>query len=63
MLGSTSLRGCEVTAPSEAEVRDRINTVGDPCSAAHGTPLGLEDMGLVEAVDIAADGGVQVRLD
>jgi metal-sulfur cluster biosynthetic enzyme len=50
------------TAPSEPAVRERINTVGDPCSAAHGTPLGLADMGLVERVEVAADGAVRVRL-
>ncbi|WP_433503152.1 metal-sulfur cluster assembly factor [Pseudonocardia halophobica] len=49
-------------APSEAEVRDRINTVGDPCSAAHGMPLGLTDMGLVETVAVGDDGAVEVRL-
>jgi metal-sulfur cluster biosynthetic enzyme len=49
-------------APSESAVRDRINTVGDPCSAAHGMPLGLADMGLVEGVDVGPDGAVAVRL-
>lgn len=48
--------------PSEEAVRDRINTVGDPCSAAHGMPLGLDDMGLVEQIEISPDGAVRVRL-
>jgi metal-sulfur cluster biosynthetic enzyme len=49
-------------ALTESAVRDRINSVGDPCSAAHGMPLGLADMGLVEGVDVDPDGSVAVRL-
>jgi metal-sulfur cluster biosynthetic enzyme len=46
----------------ETEIRSRINLIGDPCSVAHGTPTGLDDMGLVERVDIDPDGDVTVHL-
>jgi metal-sulfur cluster biosynthetic enzyme len=49
-------------APAEAAVRAAVNTVGDPCSAAHGMPIGIEDMGLVEHLGIEEDGRVSVRL-
>lgn len=46
----------------EADVREQVNQIGDPCSVASGTPMGLTDMGLVERVDIEAQGKVQVHL-
>ena len=51
-----------MAAPTEARIRAEINTIGDPCSAAHGMPLGMTDMGLVEAVRVAPGGEVDVRL-
>ena len=48
----------------ESEVRNRINEIVDPCSAARGTPIGLADMGLVLGVTVAPaqDGGVDVEV-
>lgn len=46
----------------EAKIRSRINEIGDPCSVAHGTPTGLDDMGLVERIDIDPDGDVRVHM-
>jgi metal-sulfur cluster biosynthetic enzyme len=46
----------------EAEIRRRLNTIGDPCSVANGVPMGLDDMGLVESVDVGPDGDVQIKL-
>jgi metal-sulfur cluster biosynthetic enzyme len=45
------------------EVRERLNTVIDPCSAAAGAPAGLVDMGLIRAVTVCngAD-GVEVNV-
>lgn len=43
-------------------IRQRINTIGDPCSVAHGTPMGLDDMGLIERIDVDEDGNVAVAL-
>lgn len=45
-----------------AAVRARANDIGDPCSVAHGTPMGLDDMGLIEAVDVQPGGRVHVSL-
>lgn len=38
-----------------AEVREVLNAIVDPCSAAMAEPIGIADMGLVE--DIRVDGG------
>lgn len=37
-------------SPTEAAVRARLRTVVDPCSAANGTPLNLEQMGLIDSI-------------
>ena len=41
--------------PAE-EIRSRIDTIVDPCSAANGTAMGLAEMGLVDRVEVD-DGG------
>jgi metal-sulfur cluster biosynthetic enzyme len=48
--------------PLVDDIRAQINAIEDPCSIAAGDTLGLEDMGLVEAVEIADDGVVDVRI-
>lgn len=45
-----------------AAIRRALNTIGDPCSAGCGTPMGIEEMGLVEAVDVDDAGNVVIRL-
>lgn len=45
-----------------AEVRRRLNSIGDPCSVANGVPMGVEEMGLVQSVDLDAAGNVIVKL-
>ena len=44
------------------EVRLAVNGVGDPCSVATGTPMGLVDMGLLEHAEITGDGDLVVQL-
>ena len=44
---------------SEAELRERLNEIVDPCSAAAGEPAGLVDMGLIRSLAVA-DGEVTV---
>ncbi|MFJ7078929.1 metal-sulfur cluster assembly factor [Streptomyces sp. NPDC098781] len=44
------------------EINRRINSVGDPCSVAHGSPLGLVDMGMVESVVVGGDGHLRVGM-
>lgn len=44
------------------EIHSLINEVGDPCSVAAGTPMGLADMGLVERVEVGTEGDVIVSL-
>jgi metal-sulfur cluster biosynthetic enzyme len=36
---------------SEARIRQLIDEVEDPCSAAHGSPTGLDSMGLVCSIE------------
>jgi len=49
-------------AALEADIRSRINLIGDPCSVATGTPMGLEDMGLIKRVDVHDDGDIVVHM-
>jgi metal-sulfur cluster biosynthetic enzyme len=43
------------------EVAEALNRIVDPCSATAGTPIGLVDMGIVEAVSVD-DGRVSITL-
>jgi metal-sulfur cluster biosynthetic enzyme len=54
----------EVAVPDglAAAIRRGLDGIGDPCSVATGTPMGLESMGLIKAVDVDADGNVIVDL-
>jgi metal-sulfur cluster biosynthetic enzyme len=45
-----------------ARIRSELDAVKDPCSLATGIPLGLDEMGLIDDVTIAADGAVEVKL-
>jgi metal-sulfur cluster biosynthetic enzyme len=45
-----------------AAIRRELEGIGDPCSVAAGTPMGLESMGLIKAVDVDPDGNVVVDL-
>jgi metal-sulfur cluster biosynthetic enzyme len=45
-----------------AAIRDALNRIGDPCSAGSGVPMGIEEMGLVESVDLDSDGNAVIRL-
>jgi metal-sulfur cluster biosynthetic enzyme len=47
---------------SEDVVLDCLNSIGDPCSAAHGQAMGIVDMGLIERLVIDPAGRVEVRL-
>jgi metal-sulfur cluster biosynthetic enzyme len=44
------------------EVLRRLDQIQDPCSVAGGTPMGLNEMGLVRSVDVSADGDVEIDL-
>jgi metal-sulfur cluster biosynthetic enzyme len=50
------------SGPLVQKIRAHINDIQDPCSIAAGDALGLEDMGLVEAVEIDGDGIVSVKI-
>jgi metal-sulfur cluster biosynthetic enzyme len=45
-----------------SSIRARIDEIGDPCSVATGTPMGLVEMGLIKQVDIDPDGAVRVDM-
>ena len=51
-------------AELRAAVLQRLDRIKDPCSVAGGTPMGLNEMGLVGSVDIspAGDVGINLRL-
>lgn len=46
----------------EAELRRVLDTIGDPCSVAVGVPMGLGEMGLLERIEVDADGNVEIDL-
>ncbi len=45
----------------ESELRERIQTIPDPCSLATGVPLSIGDMGLLQSLR-CSEGRVTVRL-
>ncbi|QSQ18413.1 metal-sulfur cluster assembly factor [Myxococcus landrumensis] len=46
---------------TESAIRERIQSIPDPCSLATGVPLGIGEMGLIESV-VNLEGKVTVRL-
>lgn len=44
------------------EVLRRLDQIQDPCSVAGGTPMGLNEMGLVKSVEVSAAGDVEIDL-
>jgi metal-sulfur cluster biosynthetic enzyme len=48
--------------PTEAEVREVLDQIKDPCSVATGVPMGLSEMGLIKQVRIKPDGSVTIEL-
>ena len=44
------------------EIRRALDSIGDPCSVGSGVPMGIEEMGLVQAVEVDPDGNVVIRL-
>jgi len=50
------------TATLQDEVRRILDEIKDPCSVGFGDPMGLVEMGLVQAVDVTPTGDVTVRL-
>jgi metal-sulfur cluster biosynthetic enzyme len=51
-----------VEMPAEDEIRRIVNGIGDPCSVASGTPMGLDEMGIVKSVEVTPDGVITVWL-
>jgi metal-sulfur cluster biosynthetic enzyme len=51
-------------AALEAELRDIVNTIIDPCSAATAVPAGLVDMGLIRELRVmsASAGGLRCHV-
>ena len=45
-----------------ALIRRQVDAIKDPCSVASGVPLGLDEMGILDTVDIAPDGHVTLTL-
>ena len=54
------------TAPADAglrsQIRRHLDDIHDPCSVAGGTPMGLDEMGLVAGIDVSAEGDVRIDL-
>jgi metal-sulfur cluster biosynthetic enzyme len=53
-----------VNTLTETDVRRIINDIKDPCTAARGVPIGLDDLGLVRQVEVTdrGDTGPSVAL-
>jgi metal-sulfur cluster biosynthetic enzyme len=47
--------------PGDAAIRERLDTILDPCSVRMGKPRGLVGMGLVESVSVDGD-AIRIRL-
>lgn len=43
-------------------IRRELDEIKDPCSMASGVPLGLDEMGLIDSIEIGTDGAVILRL-
>jgi metal-sulfur cluster biosynthetic enzyme len=51
------------STPTPEQIRELLNGIVDPCSAAAGAPGGLTDMGLVRSVEVQpGPDGVTVRV-
>ena len=46
----------------EADVREVLDEIKDPCSVAASVPMGLSEMGLIKSVQIDPDGNVEIEL-
>jgi metal-sulfur cluster biosynthetic enzyme len=46
----------------EEAIRSRLNLIGDPCSVANGVPMGIDEMGLVDSVDVDRGGNAIIHL-
>jgi len=57
VVGSWTPEGEQITAPTQDAVLDAIATIYDP-----EIPVNIYELGLVYAVDIAADGAVKVEM-
>ena len=44
------------------DIRRALDSIGDPCSVGSGVPMGIEEMGLVQAVEVDLNGNVVIRL-
>jgi metal-sulfur cluster biosynthetic enzyme len=49
-------------SPTEQEVRQRLETIPEPCSLLMRTPMDICQMGIVGPVECAPDGAVKVEL-
>ena len=57
-----SVHWVNVDPSLENDLRAALDRVSDPCSIAHGVPLGLVEMGLVKKVERLQDGELAVEL-
>ncbi len=51
-----------MSAALRTAVEAALNAIVDPCSRAAGSPMGLIDMGLVDRLEIDAEGRVQLAI-
>jgi metal-sulfur cluster biosynthetic enzyme len=54
----------EKRAQAEAIIRIKniLNTIGDPCSVASGTPMGIEEMGLIKDLHLDSNGHLRIAM-
>jgi metal-sulfur cluster biosynthetic enzyme len=56
------MRDPQAIADLKDRIRAQLDEIKDPCSLAAGTPMGLDEMGLVKDVVIDASGDVTIDL-
>jgi metal-sulfur cluster biosynthetic enzyme len=54
----------ESRAGAEAimRIKNILNTIGDPCSVASGTPMGIEEMGLIKDLHLDSNGHLRIAM-
>ena len=62
MAGGVMAGGAERVGVDEAIIRRVLDDIKDPCSVAAAVPMGLDEMGIIKSVAIAADGQVAIEL-
>lgn len=61
-MAGTDVGVAVIEAPELQRIRNLLNSIGDPCSVASGTPMGIEELGLIKDVAVDEAGVVTVGM-